>query len=105
MTVRLADIVDLYREGFRSMRLGRLLWKIILLKLVLLYALARFWFPDYLRTNFTSDRARAEHVMHELTRTVGDTTKADSRTVPSLSSENRNPGAMAKASGYPPARE
>ena len=48
-------------------KLGRLLWKIILFKLVLLYTLAKIWFPDYLRTNFSTDQARADHVLNELT--------------------------------------
>ncbi len=67
MTSRVANIVDLYREGFRTMRLGRLLWKIILVKLVLLYVLAKLLFPDYLRTHYATDTARADHVLQVLT--------------------------------------
>jgi hypothetical protein len=60
-------IVSLYREGFKSMVVGRLLWKIILVKLILFAVLAKIFFPDYLKTNFTTDRDRAEHVLAALT--------------------------------------
>ncbi len=38
-----------YRDGFRSMTLGRTLWAIILLKLFVLFFILRlFFFPDFL---------------------------------------------------------
>ena len=38
-----------YRDGFRSMTLGRTLWIIILLKLFVLFFILRlFFFPDFL---------------------------------------------------------
>lgn len=38
-----------YRDGFRSMTWGRVLWAIILLKLFVLFAVLRlFFFPDVL---------------------------------------------------------
>jgi len=61
------QIAEFYRAGFRAMVLGRLLWKIILLKLIVIFALAKVFFPDYLATNFSTDQARAEHVLAELT--------------------------------------
>jgi len=60
-------IAAFYREGFKSMVVGRLLWKIILVKLILFSVLARIFFPDYLKTNFTTDRDRADHVLAALT--------------------------------------
>ncbi len=67
MNNKLGRIISLYRDGFKSMVVGRLLWKVILVKLVVLYALAKFFFPDYLRANFTTDQARADHVLTALT--------------------------------------
>ena len=69
MKSKLGRIITLYRDGFKSMVVGRLLWKVILVKLVVLYALAKFFFPDYLRVNFTTDQARADHVLAALTQT------------------------------------
>ncbi len=64
---RLGRITALYRDGFREMRLGRRLWKVILIKLVVIYLLGRCFFPDYLRVNFASDQARADSVLAALT--------------------------------------
>jgi len=61
-------IVTFYLDGFRNMRLGRTLWKIILLKLVILFAVVKWlFFPDVLKVNYDSDAARAEHVLQRLT--------------------------------------
>jgi hypothetical protein len=61
-------VVTFYLDGFRSMRLGRTLWKIILLKLVILFAVVKWlFFPDVLKMNYDNDAARAEHVLQRLT--------------------------------------
>jgi len=50
------------------MTLGWSLWKIIALKLFILFAILKLcFFPDFLKTNFTTDKARANHVINELT--------------------------------------
>jgi len=43
-------IFDLYYDGFRNMTLGRTLWTVILIKLVVIFAVLKvFFFPDYLK--------------------------------------------------------
>jgi hypothetical protein len=65
----LGRIITFYLDGFRSMRLGRTLWKIILLKLVIMFAVLKWlFFPDVLKTHYESDEARAEHVLQRLTK-------------------------------------
>ncbi len=60
----------LYRDGFRSMVVGRTLWKIIAIKLFIIFAVLKlFFFPNYLATNFNTERDRAGHVLENLTRT------------------------------------
>ena len=45
----LYKIYDFYAEGFRNMKLGKLLWCIILLKLfIIFFVLKLFFFPKYL---------------------------------------------------------
>lgn len=40
---------DLYYDGFRSMKLGKTLWAIILIKLFIMFAILKvFFFPNYL---------------------------------------------------------
>ena len=49
---------DLYYEGFKSMRLGRTLWAIILIKLFIIFAVLKlFFFPDFLKTHAGDDKA------------------------------------------------
>ena len=69
-----------YRDGFRSMTLGKTLWKIILLKLFIMFGVLKlFFFPNFLNTNFDTDEQRAGYVMEQITipaqnQNVGGTT-------------------------------
>ena len=57
-----------YRDGFRSMSVGRSLWKLIAIKLFFIFVVLKlFFFPDILHKRFHSDRERAGHVLAELT--------------------------------------
>ena len=61
-------VFEFYREGFRNMTLGRSLWKIILIKLAIIFVLLKiFFFPDFLESNFDSDESRADYVLQKLT--------------------------------------
>ena len=60
-----------YSDGFRQMTLGRTLWKIIFIKLFIMFAVLKFFFfPDFLATNFTTDAERADHVIEQLTQSA-----------------------------------
>lgn len=64
----LIAIYDFYRDGFRSMVLGRTLWKIVLIKLFVLFAVFKvFFFQDPLAHNFDTDAERAAFVLENLT--------------------------------------
>ncbi len=60
-----------YRDGFRAMRLGRTLWAVVLIKLLVLFAVQRIFFPDLLHTRFATDGERAGHVLEQLSRLPG----------------------------------
>jgi hypothetical protein len=71
MTALPRRIYSLYRDGFRSMVVGRTLWKIIAIKLFIMFAVLKlFFFPNYLATNFSNEQERAGHVLENLTRTT-----------------------------------
>ena len=54
---------SLYRDGFRSMGIGKTLWKIIAVKLVIIFLVFKlFLFPDVLQKAFETDGQRSEHV-------------------------------------------
>lgn len=64
-TVR--KVLNFYLEGFKSMKLGRTLWAIILIKLFIMFAILKlFFFPNYLNTKFSSDQERSNHVIENL---------------------------------------
>lgn len=53
-------IIDLYVDGFRSMTVGRSLWAIIIVKLIIIFGVLKlFFFPDILGSNYDSDEERA----------------------------------------------
>lgn len=65
-------VFRLYYDGFRTMTLGRTLWKIILIKLLIMFGILKlFFFPDFLNTRFATDEQRAEHVLEQITLPAG----------------------------------
>jgi len=49
---------DLYYNGFRSMRLGKTLWAIIIIKLFIMFAILKvFFFPNFLKEHAQGDEA------------------------------------------------
>ena len=51
-------VIDLYYDGFRSMRLGRTLWAIILIKLFIIFVILKiFFFPNFLKQHAEGDEA------------------------------------------------
>lgn len=66
-----------YRHGFRSMALGRTLWKIIIIKLVIMFGVLKlFFFPDLLHTQYETDAQRADHVLGVIAGQPGNQLKA-----------------------------
>lgn len=62
----LHKVFDLYYDGFRSMRLGRTLWAIILIKLFIIFVVLKiFFFPNFLKQHANGDKAG--YVATELT--------------------------------------
>lgn len=63
------NIFQFYYQGFSHMTVGKKLWVIILLKLILLFLLFKlFFFPNFLKTNFSNDEQRSNHVFEQLTK-------------------------------------
>ncbi|WP_319549083.1 DUF4492 domain-containing protein [Desulfogranum marinum] len=64
-------IYRFYLDGFRQMTLGKTLWKIIFIKLLIMFGVLKlFFFPDFLATNFTTDKDRADYVIDQITQSV-----------------------------------
>jgi len=66
-------VFNFYRDGFAGMTVGKSLWKIILIKVLVMFAVLKlFFFPNYLKQNFETDEQRANHVLEQITRQVAD---------------------------------
>lgn len=64
----LYKIFRFYVDGFRNMTVGRVLWTVILIKLIIIFAVLKlFFFPDILKLR-SSGGDRAGYVAGELVR-------------------------------------
>ena len=69
MRIFLKNIFLFYYQGFRSMTVGRRLWLIIILKLIVMFLILKlFFFPNFLKTKFKTDRDRSNYVIEQLTK-------------------------------------
>lgn len=51
-------VFDLYYDGFRQMRLGKTLWAIILIKLLIIFVILKvFFFPNFLKEHAQGDES------------------------------------------------
>lgn len=63
----LTDVISLYVDGFRNMTIGRSLWLLIILKLLIIFVVIKLlFFPDVLKEHYDNDEARAEAVRKSL---------------------------------------
>jgi hypothetical protein len=62
------NIFRFYRQGFKSMTVGKNLWLIIIFKLIILFLVLKlFFFPDFLKSKFKTDEERSKYVIEQLT--------------------------------------
>lgn len=63
----LVRVFRFYRDGFRSMTVGRTLWALILIKLFIMFAILKiFFFPNHLG-QFDTQQERNDYVLEQLT--------------------------------------
>ncbi|HPJ45267.1 MAG TPA: DUF4492 domain-containing protein [Tenuifilaceae bacterium] len=64
----LHKVFQFYYQGFRSMTVGKTLWTIIIIKLIIMFGILKiFFFPNILKRNFNTDEERSNHVIEQLT--------------------------------------
>ena len=61
-------IFGFYYQGFKNMPIwGKKLWLIILIKLVIMFAVLKFFFfPDFLNTKFNTEEDKSDYVIEQL---------------------------------------
>ena len=63
----LKNIYTFYYDGFRNMVLGKKLWKIIFIKLFIMFAVLKlFFFPNYLNTQFQTNKEKGDYVLEQI---------------------------------------
>lgn len=63
----LKNLYVFYKDGFKSMTIGRTLWVIVLIKLFIMFAILKvFFFPNFLNSKFETDEEKAGYVSSEL---------------------------------------
>lgn len=64
---KVRSIYTFYRDGFRSMTIGKTLWAVIIIKLIIIFAVIRLlFFPNVLNENYDTDSQRADAVRENL---------------------------------------
>lgn len=64
-----AKVFRFYRDGFRSMTVGRTLWAIIAVKLVVFFLILKWLlFPDFLSTKASDSQGKAAYVREQVTK-------------------------------------
>ncbi len=66
--IKARKILDFYIDGFKNMTVGKKLWAIIFIKVIILFFVFKlFFFPNLLKENYDNDDDRARAVATELT--------------------------------------
>ncbi|MDR1810973.1 MAG: DUF4492 domain-containing protein [Prevotella sp.] len=62
------NFFGMFRDGFMNMTLGKTLWLIVVVKLVIMFLILRpFFFPNFLNAKFDNQEDKADYVLEQLT--------------------------------------
>ncbi len=63
----LKNIASLYIDGFKNMKIGKKLWLLIAIKLIIMFGILKvFIFDETLNTKFQTDEEKSEFVIRNL---------------------------------------
>jgi len=61
------NFFTMFRDGFKSMTLGRTLWILVIIKLCIMFLILRpIFFPNFLNSKFDNSESKADYVRNEL---------------------------------------
>lgn len=61
------NFFTMFRDGFKRMTLGKVLWTIVIIKLIIMFLILRpFFFPNFLNSKFDDPESKANYVRQEL---------------------------------------
>lgn len=57
----------MFWDGFRKMKLGKTLWAIVIIKLIIMFAILKpIFFPNFLNSKFDEKTEKADYVRQQL---------------------------------------
>ena len=61
------NFFTMFRDGFKKMTLGKTLWTIVIIKLIIMFLILRpFFFPNFLNSKFDDSQDKSDYVTEEL---------------------------------------
>lgn len=61
------NFFTMFRDGFKQMTLGKTLWTIVIIKLIIMFLILRpFFFPNFLNSKFDNQDSKANYVREQL---------------------------------------
>ena len=66
-TVPKFNFFTMFRDGFKNMTLGKTLWTIVIIKLIIMFLILRpIFFPNFLNSKFDDSQSKSDYVSREL---------------------------------------
>lgn len=63
----------MFRDGFKAMTLGRTLWLLVIIKLIVMFLILKpVFFPNFLNSRFDNTKDKSDYVIEELVRKSGE---------------------------------
>jgi hypothetical protein len=61
------NFFSMFVDGFRNMTIGKTLWLIVIVKLVIMFLILRpFFFPNFLNSKFDNPEDKADYMIEQL---------------------------------------
>lgn len=61
------NFFTMFRDGFKSMTLGKTLWTIVIIKLIIMFLILRpIFFPNFLSSKFDDNQSKSDYVSEQL---------------------------------------
>ena len=65
--ISINKIYNFYLDGFKNMKIGKTLWKIIFIKLTVIFVFLNYFIHDKsINTEYKSDQSKSNYVYHNL---------------------------------------
>lgn len=61
------NFFTMFRDGFKRMTLGKTLWILVVIKLLIMFLILKpFFFPNFLNSNFDDNKSKGDYVGEQL---------------------------------------